>query len=497
MGIINRCTALLCPSLLLAAAWAGAQEKPELQRASMMLPATTASSSARDHFAYGERALDVGRVNEARTHFQEAVQADPSFAFGYLRLANTALSTTDYKANLDRAIQYAPGASRSEQLLIDIARKGLEGNVEGQLDFAQQLVRVEATNPRAWLTLAAVQQALRRESSARETMERAATLAPKFVPAYLDLSASFATVEPRDLEKAERYARTAVQLEPNEPAPHDALGDVHRQLGELESARWDYTRAAELDPTNGLMLQQRGHVNSFLGRFDAARADYAAAAAIGRNNEPASFMVWHAIVSVHAGKPKAAVDEIERLVQAIDGMGIPDPDGTKAFALSEQITMALHSGMYDVAERSIERYAVLQRREGALLRSEEVKRRIEADIAYQQGRLAVRQGNYKLARAKAAAMMKLREPDRNPRKHELAHELLGMTALRSGAAAEAVTHFDQANPNDIYTTYHHALALAGSGRASEASALFQRVANYRFNTAGLALVREDAIARTK
>ncbi len=91
--------------------------------------------------------------------------------------------------------------------------------------------------------------------------------------------------------------------------------------------------------------------------------------------------------------------------------------------------------------------------------------------------------------------MTIVEPSTDPEKNEPAHALLGYTHLWQGNYDEAVTHFEQANPNNIYVNYHHALALEGAGRQEEAEQLFQKVANWNFNSASLALVRADAIAK--
>nr|NIM48693.1 hypothetical protein [Gemmatimonadales bacterium] len=48
-----------------------------------------------------------------------------------------------------------------------------------------------------------------------------------------------------------------------------------------------------------------------------------------------------------------------------------------------------------------------------------------------------------------------------------------------------------------YATYYHAMALEGAGRTQEAQKLYQRVATWNFNSAGLALVKKDAKAKAE
>lgn len=461
----------------------------------IVLPITTTSEEARRHFMTGQHAMDVGRSLDAHEHFERAAQADPEFAFAYLRIANTATSLDEFRTNLERAEEHAAHASEAERLLIEIARKGFDNDREGQRQAAERLVEIQPASPRAWLALAGAQSALGEEEEARASLRTAAELAPTFVPAYAQLGSSYVFNEPRDPAKAEEYMQKVVSLEPNEPFPHIFLGGAYRAQGELEKARDAYTRAAELDPENALAVQQRGHVHSFLGRYDEARADYDAAIALGRANEKASYAVYRALVHVHAGQPKGAVEELDRVVESIDGLGIPEPAGLKIFALGQQATIAMHQRIFEAAEKAIRQRSALQTEAAKRVGTDEFRRAQEANIAYFEGQLAARKGDYATARQKAEESMKLLEPDRNPRKNEPAHDLLGLIALLQGKHAEAVAHYEKADPNNIYTTYHHALALEGTGRKEEAKALFRKVAGFHFNNAGLALVRKDAIRR--
>ncbi len=367
----------------------------------MVIPATTASAEALQYFRAGQRAMDVGRFVDANAEFQKAVEVDPDFARAYLNAANTANSLDEFRTNLELAGEYAEGASEAEKLLIERAQKGFDNDVEGQLQLANQLVELEPTSPRAWLALAGIQAALSNHEEERASAMKAADLSPGFAPAYAQLGNSYLFNEPKDFSRAEEYMQKVVDLEPEEPLPYDFLGDVYRAQNELEKARDAYTRSADLDPTNGLPLQQRGHVNSFLGDYDEARADYDAAIALGKANEKAAFAIWRALVSVHAGYPQAAIDELNGLVEAIDDMGIPGPSGLKIFALSEQAVIALHHGLFTAAERALELRSALMMEQAERVGTDEFRRGQEAGIAYFEGVLDAQRGDYGTASTKA------------------------------------------------------------------------------------------------
>ncbi len=499
MSTLNRSVICLAAFTLLVACEREEAAQMEMAvgtpEAMMMLPVTTASETARQHFTLGQRALDMGELVEANSHFKQAVAADPNFAYAYVQVANTALSLDELRTNLKHAADHAASASEAEKILIQIAQLDFQNNVEGQLTAARRLVEIQPSSPRAWIELANVQTALNRPAEARASMVKATELAPNFAPAYMSLINSYLFDEPRDFTRSAEYARKLVELLPNQPVAHDLQGDVYRAQGNLEASRTAYTKAAELDPTKGLALQQRGHVNSFLGNYDQARADYDAAMALGKANERPLYAIWRALVSVHAGNTKAAIDELNKLVTDIDGMGVPGPTGLKINALSNVAIIGQHTGDYKAAEEALKRRTVLMMEEADRVGTDVFRRGQLSNIALFDGWVAARKGDFTTATAKAKEAMKQVEPDPNPRKNEPAHELMGFISLKQGKAQEAIAHLEQGTPTNIYTTYYLALAHEAAGNKEKARELFTKVANYNFNNVFSALVRRDAMKK--
>ncbi len=464
---------------------------------SMGMPVTTSSEEARNHFMLGAHASDMGRPDDARPHFEQAVAADPTFAIAYLQLAFVSQSTADFQRNLALAGEHAPSASEAEQLSIEVTQKGFEGDAEGQLQAARRLTEVAGESPRAWMRLAGVQSGNGDEAGARESLRKAIELAPDFAGAQLALANSY-LAEPRDLAQAQTAAARAVELEPDEAVPHDILGDAYRAQGQLEQAAQEYTRTAELNPDAGDGYQQRGHVHSLLGNYDQARSDYDAAIEIEKGtNTAAAFGVYRALVNVHEGNPQAAIDELKQLDEAVDGMGIPDPRGQKTFVNFTIFEIATHSGLMEPARAARAELGTLLQEQATEVGNEAARRNVAATEAILDGRLAAAGGDYARAIAKANEAMTIMEPSNDPQKNENAHALLGLVALKQGKNDEAIAHFGQADPNDIYVTFLRAQALEGAGKTAEAKAEYQRVADYNFNATGLALVRRDAIAKVQ
>jgi tetratricopeptide (TPR) repeat protein len=461
----------------------------------MVMPVTSSSDAAMETFMEGQHAMDMGRTVDANAQFRRAVEQDPEFCMAYLRTANTAQSLEEFQTNLQMAASLAEGASEAERLMVEFNQKGFENDAEGQLGTAERLVEIQPTSPRAWLTLAGIQTALGQITEARASLVRATELAPELVPAYVQLANSYVFNDPKDFARAAENAQKAVDSAPDEPMPHDILGDVYRAQNELEQARDAYTRAAELDPSSGLALQQRGHVNSFLGDYDQARADYDAAIALGTPNEKANYSVYRALVSVHAGDPEAAIDELNELVGAIDGMAAPNALGIKIFALQTAAIIAIHHRMIPAAEQAIQDASALMMEQAEEAGTDQFRRAQLANIALFEGRLAAYQGDYATASAKARENMAQLEPDQNPRKNEAAHDLMGQIELLQENYEAALAHYEQGNPNNIYMTYMRAVAHEGAGDAERARELYETVARNNFNSVGFALVRADAVAK--
>ena len=488
--------------LLPLAACAPEQEGAQVEMAAasanvvMAMPVSTSSDAALDEFMQGQRLLDMGRADEARSHFERAAEADPNFCLAYLRLANVATSLESFQMNLERAAANAEGASEAEQLMVEFNQRGLDGDNAGQMQVAKRLVEVQPESPRAWMMLANAQAGMNDVEASRATWLKVTETSPSFASAQMALGNSYMFVEPRDLAMAQQHMEKAVELEPNEALPHDLLGDAYRARGELELAAEEYTRTAELDPTSGNGFQQRGHVHSFLGNYDQARADYDAAIDIVENgNVKVSFAVYRSLASVHEGNAAGAVEELNGLFANVDAMEIPEPTGSKIFVLNTMIQIALHEGMFEEAEAAMEQRDALVMEQALQIGSESADRNARATAVMGEGLLAAYKGDYETATAKANEYISIVEPNTSPTKNRPAHALLGYVALSQDDYDEAIANYEQANPNNPYVMYYHALALEGAGNTDGAKALFQKVASYNFNSPGLALIRKDAMAR--
>jgi tetratricopeptide (TPR) repeat protein len=459
------------------------------------IPITTPSQQARMDFIAGQAALDRGDGPEANALFRAAVAADPQFTYAWYNLGIASFSTEEFANALQRGA--AGNGSEGEKLLVQINQRFLDNDFEAQLQLARQLVEKYPRSARAWIALANVEANLTHFAEQRTALTKALELDSHLATAALAMANSYLFNEPRDFRQAEKYFRKAIELEPGEDNYYWSLGDVYRATNQLEQAREYYERATLLDPHDGTALLKLGHVNSFLGRFDEARKDYDRGIATAELANRPFYASYKMFTWVHAGQAREAVQALEKLCDETDAMGLPKDqrDGAKVFALTNAITVSLHAGLHDDTRRVLDELAAVLRSNAKVVGTPEFSAIQEAQIAYFEGQLAARRGDFKQAQQLAKKYSELSAAQQNPRKMENYHDLLGLTYLLQKKYAQAVAEYRKADMTNMYTRYHLALALEGAKQKPEAARVFREVAEFNFNTVGFALVRRDAMAR--
>jgi len=354
-------------------------------------------------------------------------------------------------------------------------------------------------SPRAWVFLGDSYGNVNNSADARKSYTRAIELDARYVPAHINLGNNLLTQEPKSFAMAEQHFNHAVELTPNEPNPHDLLGDVHRAQGDLEAAYNDYTKAAELAPELGSALQQRGHVNSFLGNFDEARADYTRSAELEDargSNAGGFFLIYKAYVNAHEGDFDAAVAELRELAAGVDASNAEGAMDLKINALSNAALFATEAGDNEAASAAIADAAAVMRQQAADVGSDDFRDAQEATISYMEGLLAARMKDTELAAAKAAEFEGYVTSSSNPRKSERMHEVLGISAYCQDDFAGAIEHLSAGDHlNNMHTKYYLARAHEAAGNADEAARLYAELAVWNFNGPGYAMFRKDILAR--
>jgi DNA-binding SARP family transcriptional activator len=180
---------------------------------------TTGSLDALRAYLLGERALRTGRYFDALEEFQGAVDADPSFALAYYRLASAAAGCAlpDLAREVaGRGAEYAGRLSPHDQLVFRAQRAWLAGDVAEAESLYNTTTGTYPDDVEAWFHLGDLlfhSNPLRGRSAAeaREPFERVIRLEPDHVAALVHLARIAGIAGRRDemLGLADRVVRAS------------------------------------------------------------------------------------------------------------------------------------------------------------------------------------------------------------------------------------------------------------------------------------------------
>lgn len=465
------------------------------------IPLSASSDDAIAQYMKIRMLADRGDFIEANQAARQLTGEHPDFTGGWIMLGNTALSGEQFVKATRKANELSESASDGEQIWAAINMSFVTNDTEEGLALGKKLVALYPESPRAWLIYAGLLTGQNMHADARGAAKKVIELAPEQAIGYNNLAFSYLYNAPKDFASAESNFKHAIEIQPEEDNYWVNIGDVHRAMGDLETARSDYSRALELDAENEIAAVKRGHVNSFLGNYDEARSDYDTSIAAGQEGNKSTLANYRAFVNLHAGEPAAAVAELKGELKRVDTLTMPEDQkvGARNFLLINISDICFRNDMLQDAANAVEHLSASLAEAGRNSGDDDFARQQKATATFWQGKLAVRQGDYAAADARAQEFAALLADDDNPRRMERYHELLGLSALHQGNFDVAIEHYRQANlstspgAGDVKNIFMLAQALRGAGQTEEADELLDEVANWNFNSAWFAMLRNEAV----
>lgn len=449
---------------------------------------------------------DLESTTPAHDLAVRATESDPGSIMAWLHRANAALSPDESAHAAAKAEALKAGANPVELALLEVRLAREKNDTDGALQAAKKLTQLAPKSPEAHLVLSRVYTLRGEDVPARAAATEAAKLDPESLSAHALLGESYTFREPRDLAKAEHHFKKTTELRPKIAATFVSLGDVYRARLDLQAASAEYGKAMAADPRYPIGPIKRGHVNSFLGNYEQARADYDAGIALGNPRTALSLSSYRAFVSIHEGKPEAAIAELDDLLGRVRAAKLPagEQNDLSTSVLENRAIIALHIADQAADEKSrteaskragaaIAELVAEHQRIGAAAKDAQVAHQAKVAATYWHARLELAVGAFEKAVEHAEAYASAVAADTSPRKLERYHELRGLIALHRQKYAEAVEHLRKADLQTVvFAKYHLALALAAAGRADEARKLFREVADWSFNSPDYALLRKLA-----
>ena len=258
-----------------------------------------------------------------------------------------------------------PEEPASESRLNEIARRALEGNVEGALAELREVLAATPDDDTAWFTLGMVLSSAGRWREASEALAEAVERDGDVLAARL----AFA----RALEKSGKLDDAAYQLlkaqklAPDDPRPLKELGAVFYKKGLYDKAVQFLTRARGIAPGDARVFYA-------LGLAQEARRDPGAAIAAYR--EAIKLDPKFADARKTLADLLAAMGEHEQAIAELDALLLIERTNEQAAANREVLAKALDEmsarRLLGRTEREVERSALVQ--EGQLKRRGEIPR---------------------------------------------------------------------------------------------------------------------------
>lgn len=450
-------------------------------------------------FHAGFAALEQNKYMSANRLFTRLTEEQPDNPVSWLALSFASTSNEQFNAVVRQASKLRDKATNDEKILIDIQNTYVSGDSEKRKILVDKLTKKNPESSFAWWMSGNVSTDMKDAENARIAFVKANDLAPDFVMPLLDLGNNYLFEEPKNFKKAEKVYSEVARIQPANAFAHIGLGDARRAQKRLNDALVDYHRAALIDPTYGTAFTKKGHVNTFLGNYDNAQSDYQRAIETAEAANSIFLGNYKAFTYLYQDQPKKSVASLQKWVEKIDKMPVQDHQKVqgKIFTLNNLARIQIHTGDVKGAEGTLEQREALVERQISEADDRLFNRWQRSYNHYWQGMLQVQRGELTTAEATADKMYQLLQPVNNPRKLESYHELKGFISLRSEQWTEAVAHFDKANKDKVYVKYHKAMALEQAGDKKQAFKLYTEVKDYNFNSADYALVRGEAIEKSR
>jgi tetratricopeptide (TPR) repeat protein len=450
-----------------------------------VIPLTTSSDEARQLFIQGREALDVLKVDEARSYFAQAAEKDPDFAMAHLALAEIAESPEESLAALRRAMTKAGSISLGERLLVLAVEAGSSQNAAAQFEHLERVARLYPDDARVQVRLGNCYVGRNNLNDGVLRYVKALDIAPDFSLPYQRMGLVYQGIGKYDLalKAMSRY----VELNPSEPKAHELFAALLMKRGEFEESIASYEKIRSLDP--GDLAAPIGISNNFffLGRTEDARGvfrefyDQA-----GDDEQRRTALVWLAAFHVHEDDYAAALEELEQAYALAE----QSQDAAVSADLLELLgNVLLESGDPDGALTRFEQAKALIMQAGV---SSQAKERAHRDLVYYETRIAIAKQDTAMAWKKLSEFRSLAPARWIPGVKESYNELSGRIALLSDQPKIAVKKLSQAEQTDPRVLYLTALAERSAGLDAQAKRTCARTAEFNEARFELAYVRAKA-----
>jgi serine/threonine protein kinase/tetratricopeptide (TPR) repeat protein len=210
---------------------------------------TTDSVAAYKHYEQGiENTLKLF-FSEAIKEFEKAISVDPNFAMAYLQLATVNLRIGDEKATqaaIAKATELIERVAPKEKLYIRGLEATIAGEAEKRIDIFKEITERFSNDKEAFRQLGTAYLADEQIDKALEAFSQTIKIDPDYLEGHNRLAYVYAIKG--DFFPAISHALKYASSRPDEPNPHDTVGDIYLLSGQPDKAMAAYQKALEIKP---------------------------------------------------------------------------------------------------------------------------------------------------------------------------------------------------------------------------------------------------------
>jgi tetratricopeptide (TPR) repeat protein/TolB-like protein len=270
------------------------------------------------HTALGELYSSTGRYDEAAKEFRRALTIDPSSAVSLIGLGDVYSSQNrrdDAEVALRQAIGLHPGDSNAYNRLGNFLYRF--GRFEEAVEQYLQVVALNPEDMNGYSNLGTAYMLMGDFATAAASFQRAIEIAPTEV-SYSNLGLMYYYLG--DFEKAVATLSVAVELGPNDHLARSNLGDAlwvagrtDEAISSFEHARVLARSALQVNPNDPYTMMDIAWINTMLGEHRAARTLMDQSLALAPDEPYAHY--YNALVFLHAGNRDAAIAALSKAVE--------------------------------------------------------------------------------------------------------------------------------------------------------------------------------------
>jgi len=221
----------------------------EINYAGIDLKQMTESVEAFRCFSKAQENWEKFLHEDAIKSYQDAIDADSTFATAYLNLAYLKFDFDEEKEGniaLQKAQKYANKLSQSDKIRLELLKNMRKGNFQELVPILEEAVNRLPSDVELRLQLARHYRGFGNYDGALREFETAAELDPNRKMIYNDLG--YVHAYRGDFTSALKNIDTYIELAPDEPNPYDSKGEILMTAGRLNEAAIQFKLALQKWP---------------------------------------------------------------------------------------------------------------------------------------------------------------------------------------------------------------------------------------------------------